>query len=166
MYTVVVGFKGVGNEPIVGENMFKGTATSRFSVVIQFLLEMLRWKRGKPSVRYRIYDSIRCLICFTTVPLVNSTMPSRISIKRVWIFQSGVSSIRLCVAVCLDGGLLIVTKGEIRNLYLIFLLTHILTPHLLGAELSSTNSEQRSVVLGPFGNLCSKILCSSTEPEK
>ena len=40
---VVVRFKGVGNAPIMKQNMYKITATNRFQAVIQFLRKELGW---------------------------------------------------------------------------------------------------------------------------
>ena len=48
---VVVRFKGVGNAPIMRQNMYKITATNRFQAVIQFLRKELGWQGGEPLVR-------------------------------------------------------------------------------------------------------------------
>lgn len=49
-YTVVVRFKGVGNAPVMKQNMYKITATNRFQAVIQFLRKELGWQNGEPLV--------------------------------------------------------------------------------------------------------------------
>jgi len=53
--TVVVRFKGVGNAPIMRQNMYKITATNRFQAVIQFLRKELGWQGGEPLVRLRYF---------------------------------------------------------------------------------------------------------------
>lgn len=53
---VVVRFKGVGNAPIMKQNMYKITATNRFQAVIQFLRKELGWQSGEPLV----CDRVRC----------------------------------------------------------------------------------------------------------
>ena len=52
---VVVRFKGVGNAPIMKQNMYKITATNRFQAVIQFLRKELGWPSGEPLVRLFVY---------------------------------------------------------------------------------------------------------------
>ncbi|KAG9218945.1 hypothetical protein CCMSSC00406_0000941 [Pleurotus cornucopiae] len=47
---VPIRFKAVGNAPIMKENMYKITASSRFQAVIQFLRKQLGWKTGTPLV--------------------------------------------------------------------------------------------------------------------
>ena len=47
---VVVRFKGVGNAPIMKQNMYKITATNRFQAVIQFLRKELGWQSGESLV--------------------------------------------------------------------------------------------------------------------
>jgi len=49
---VVVRFKGVGNAPIMKQNMYKITATNRFQAVIQFLRKELGWQSGEPLFLY------------------------------------------------------------------------------------------------------------------
>ncbi|KAF8811130.1 putative ubiquitin-like modifier [Phlegmacium glaucopus] len=49
---VVVRFKGVGNAPIMKQNMYKITATNRFQAVIQFLRRELGWQSGEPLFLY------------------------------------------------------------------------------------------------------------------
>ncbi|KAF8154743.1 ubiquitin-like autophagy protein Apg12-domain-containing protein [Crassisporium funariophilum] len=49
---VVVRFKGVGNAPIMKQNMYKITATNRFQAVIQFLRKELGWQNGEPLFLY------------------------------------------------------------------------------------------------------------------
>ncbi|KIM43542.1 hypothetical protein M413DRAFT_68690, partial [Hebeloma cylindrosporum] len=49
---VVVRFKGVGNAPIMRQNMYKITATNRFQAVIQFLRKELGWQGGEPLFLY------------------------------------------------------------------------------------------------------------------
>ncbi|KAF9044352.1 hypothetical protein BJ165DRAFT_1480634 [Panaeolus papilionaceus] len=47
---IVVRFKGVGNAPIMKQNMYKITAANRFQAVIQFLRKELGWQNGEPLV--------------------------------------------------------------------------------------------------------------------
>lgn len=49
---VVVRFKGVGNAPIMKQNMYKITATNRFQAVIQFLRKELGWQSGESLFLY------------------------------------------------------------------------------------------------------------------
>ncbi|KAF5315248.1 hypothetical protein D9619_007509 [Psilocybe cf. subviscida] len=49
---VVVRFKGVGNAPVMRQNMYKITATNRFQAVIQFLRKELGWQNGEPLMLY------------------------------------------------------------------------------------------------------------------
>ncbi|KAF7433003.1 hypothetical protein PC9H_004947 [Pleurotus ostreatus] len=49
---VPIRFKAVGNAPIMKENMYKITASSRFQAVIQFLRKQLGWKTGTPLFTY------------------------------------------------------------------------------------------------------------------
>lgn len=49
--SVVVRFKGVGNAPIMKQNVYKIIATNRFQAVIQFLRKELGWQKGEPLVR-------------------------------------------------------------------------------------------------------------------
>jgi hypothetical protein len=60
---VVVRFKGVGNAPIMRQNMYKITATNRFQAVIQFLRKELGWQGGEPLVR----------LCFSLLEIVMLT---------------------------------------------------------------------------------------------
>ena len=52
---VVVRFKGVGNAPIMKQNMYKITATNRFQAVIQFLRKELGWQSGEALVSSFIF---------------------------------------------------------------------------------------------------------------
>ncbi|PPQ90148.1 hypothetical protein CVT25_012459 [Psilocybe cyanescens] len=49
---VVVRFKGVGNAPIMKQNVYKIIATNRFQAVIQFLRKELGWQKGEPLFLY------------------------------------------------------------------------------------------------------------------
>ncbi|KAF9479169.1 putative ubiquitin-like modifier [Pholiota conissans] len=49
---VVVRFKGVGNAPIMRQNMYKISASNRFQAVIQFLRKELGWQSGEPLFLY------------------------------------------------------------------------------------------------------------------
>jgi len=49
---VVVRFRGVGNAPIMRQNMYKITATNRFQAVIQFLRKELGWQSGEALFLY------------------------------------------------------------------------------------------------------------------
>ena len=49
-FAVVVRFKGVGNAPIMRQNVYKIIATNRFQAVIQFLRKELGWQKGEPLV--------------------------------------------------------------------------------------------------------------------
>ncbi|PPQ98577.1 hypothetical protein CVT26_013760 [Gymnopilus dilepis] len=49
---VVVRFKGVGNAPIMKQNVYKIVATNRFQAVIQFLRRELGWQKGEPLFLY------------------------------------------------------------------------------------------------------------------
>jgi ubiquitin-like protein ATG12 len=51
---VIVRFKGVGNAPIMKQNMYKISALNRFQAVIQFLRKELGWPAGEPLVRVPI----------------------------------------------------------------------------------------------------------------
>ena len=50
-FQVIVRFKGVGNAPIMKQNMYKISAQNRFQAVIQFLRKELGWPAGEPLVR-------------------------------------------------------------------------------------------------------------------
>ncbi|KDR70196.1 hypothetical protein GALMADRAFT_255060 [Galerina marginata CBS 339.88] len=49
---VVVRFRGVGNAPIMKQNVYKIIATNRFQAVIQFLRKELGWQKGEPLFLY------------------------------------------------------------------------------------------------------------------
>ncbi|KAF8817189.1 autophagy protein 12 [Phlegmacium glaucopus] len=49
---VSVRFRGVGNAPIMRQNMHKIAATYRFQAVIQFLRRKLEWESGEPLFLY------------------------------------------------------------------------------------------------------------------
>ncbi|KAF9531353.1 ubiquitin-like autophagy protein Apg12-domain-containing protein [Crepidotus variabilis] len=49
---IIVRFKGVGNAPIMKQNMYKISAQNRFQAVIQFLRKELGWPAGDPLFLY------------------------------------------------------------------------------------------------------------------
>jgi len=49
---VVMRFRGVGNAPIMRQNMYKITATNQFQAVIQFLRKELGWQSGEALFLY------------------------------------------------------------------------------------------------------------------
>lgn len=57
-HTVVVRFKGVGNAPIMKQNVYKIIATNRFQAVIQFLRKELGWPKGEPLVGHQILNCL------------------------------------------------------------------------------------------------------------
>ena len=71
---VVVRFKGVGNAPIMKQNMYKITATNRFQAVIQFLRKELGWQSGEPLVSslFYVFDVNERLL-FLQFLYINST---------------------------------------------------------------------------------------------
>ena len=66
---MVVRFKGVGNAPIMRQNMYKITATNRFQAVIQFLRKELGWQGGEPLVRLRYFLFENVILNDVIVPL-------------------------------------------------------------------------------------------------
>lgn len=66
---MVVRFKGVGNAPIMRQNMYKITATNRFQAVIQFLRKELGWQGGEPLVRLCFFWVEIAILTGVTVPL-------------------------------------------------------------------------------------------------
>ncbi|KAF8995909.1 ubiquitin-like autophagy protein Apg12-domain-containing protein [Cyathus striatus] len=49
---VVVLFKGVGNAPVLRQNMYQVTASNRFETVILFLRKKLGWSAQEPLYTY------------------------------------------------------------------------------------------------------------------
>ncbi|KAJ3540979.1 hypothetical protein NM688_g6150 [Phlebia brevispora] len=49
---VLIRFKGVGNAPIMRQNLYKINASSKFQAVIQFLRGRLGWNSGEPLFTY------------------------------------------------------------------------------------------------------------------
>ncbi|KAF9559970.1 APG12-domain-containing protein [Agrocybe pediades] len=52
---VVVRFRGVGNAPIMRQNVYTIAASHRFQAVIQFLRRKLAWQKGEPLFLYINY---------------------------------------------------------------------------------------------------------------
>ena len=105
VHIVVVRFKGVGNAPIMKQNMYKITATNRFQAVIQFLRRELGWQSGEPLVRSLIHvfnivdEELLCLqflyINSTFSPAPDDTVLNLFKVSGLLLHHSRSSLINL-----------------------------------------------------------------------